>query len=167
MICLLQLRTPVFSDHATPRPPASTLGQVNTSVPATWATAVMAGSAWRWTPARPIRADVPPSLLSVSTTGLDRYDDVMWLKSAAIWGQCSQQRMVQSVGKCRQESDPPLCLQSHCECRPGYGDLQDGSCSLENACTPTSCHRNANCSSVGPGQVQWVWSNLLIHPVTF
>lgn len=56
--------------------------------------------------------------------------------------------------------DPSLCSQSHCECLSGYVGLQDGACALEDACTPTSCHRDANCSSVGPGQFQWVLPDL-------
>ncbi|XP_034722463.1 stabilin-2-like, partial [Etheostoma cragini] len=43
---------------------------------------------------------------------------------------------------------------SHCECLPGFERLGDGGCSLKDACRPDSCHRNANCSTAGPGQVQ-------------
>ncbi|XP_076025570.1 LOW QUALITY PROTEIN: stabilin-2 [Genypterus blacodes] len=44
---------------------------------------------------------------------------------------------------------------AHCECLPGLDHLQkDGSCSLKDSCKPDSCHRNANCSTVGPGAVE-------------
>uniref|UniRef100_A0A3P9CQQ6 EGF-like domain-containing protein n=1 Tax=Maylandia zebra TaxID=106582 RepID=A0A3P9CQQ6_9CICH len=43
---------------------------------------------------------------------------------------------------------------SHCECLSGFDTLSGGGCSLKNSCTPDSCHRNANCSTVGPGQVE-------------
>uniref|UniRef100_A0A3B5B1Q3 Stabilin 2 n=1 Tax=Stegastes partitus TaxID=144197 RepID=A0A3B5B1Q3_9TELE len=45
---------------------------------------------------------------------------------------------------------------SHCECLPGFSSLSDGSCSLKDSCKPDSCHKNANCSTVEPGQVQSV-----------
>uniref|UniRef100_A0A3Q2T7H6 EGF-like domain-containing protein n=1 Tax=Fundulus heteroclitus TaxID=8078 RepID=A0A3Q2T7H6_FUNHE len=45
---------------------------------------------------------------------------------------------------------------SHCECLAGFEPLADGSCSLKDACQPGSCHRNANCTTAGPGQVQSV-----------
>ncbi|XP_071400423.1 stabilin-2, partial [Centroberyx affinis] len=44
---------------------------------------------------------------------------------------------------------------SHCECLPGFDNLERGvSCSLKDSCTPDSCHRYANCSTVGPGRVE-------------
>ncbi|XP_034019032.1 stabilin-2 [Thalassophryne amazonica] len=44
---------------------------------------------------------------------------------------------------------------SHCECLYGFHDLQDGvRCSLRDSCKPSSCHRNANCSTVAPYQVE-------------
>ncbi|XP_062239185.1 stabilin-2 isoform X1 [Platichthys flesus] len=43
---------------------------------------------------------------------------------------------------------------SHCECLPGFDNLSDGGCSLKDACRPGSCHKNANCSTVGLGRVQ-------------
>lgn len=45
-------------------------------------------------------------------------------------------------------------LQSHCECLPGYQHLLDGSCSLRDSCRPDSCHKNANCTNVGPERVE-------------
>ncbi|XP_054623431.1 stabilin-2 isoform X2 [Dunckerocampus dactyliophorus] len=43
---------------------------------------------------------------------------------------------------------------SHCECLPGFDKSADGSCRLADSCTPTSCHKNANCTTVEPGRVQ-------------
>ncbi|KAF1394437.1 hypothetical protein PFLUV_G00000290 [Perca fluviatilis] len=43
---------------------------------------------------------------------------------------------------------------SHCECLPGFERLLDMSCSLRDACRPDSCHRDANCTTVGPDRVQ-------------
>uniref|UniRef100_H3CCR8 Stabilin 2 n=1 Tax=Tetraodon nigroviridis TaxID=99883 RepID=H3CCR8_TETNG len=39
---------------------------------------------------------------------------------------------------------------AHCECLPGFERVPDGSCRLEEACQPHTCHRNADCTTVGP-----------------
>uniref|UniRef100_A0A3B3HYK0 EGF-like domain-containing protein n=1 Tax=Oryzias latipes TaxID=8090 RepID=A0A3B3HYK0_ORYLA len=46
--------------------------------------------------------------------------------------------------------------QSRCDCLPGFENLSGGGCALKDACKPASCHQNANCSTVGPGEVQSV-----------
>ncbi|XP_061768066.1 stabilin-2 isoform X1 [Nerophis ophidion] len=43
---------------------------------------------------------------------------------------------------------------SHCECLPGFDKSADGGCHLADSCTPDSCHKNANCTTVKPGRVQ-------------
>ncbi|XP_022068333.2 stabilin-2 isoform X1 [Acanthochromis polyacanthus] len=43
---------------------------------------------------------------------------------------------------------------SHCECLPGFDLSSNSSCVLKESCKPDSCHKNANCSTVEPGQVQ-------------
>ncbi|XP_054481008.1 stabilin-2 [Anoplopoma fimbria] len=43
---------------------------------------------------------------------------------------------------------------SHCECLPGFEHLLSGGCSLKEFCRPGSCDKNANCSTVGLGQVE-------------
>lgn len=45
-------------------------------------------------------------------------------------------------------------FQSHCECLPGFERLPGGSCGLKEACQPDSCHRNANCTTVGPATLR-------------
>uniref|UniRef100_A0A3Q3W761 Uncharacterized protein n=1 Tax=Mola mola TaxID=94237 RepID=A0A3Q3W761_MOLML len=60
-------------------------------------------------------------------------------------------------GGCSQEST--RCIydrpgKSYCECIPGFERLLNGSCSMKESCTPDSCHKNAKCSTVGPGEVE-------------
>ncbi|KAM7367455.1 hypothetical protein PAMP_015355 [Pampus punctatissimus] len=44
---------------------------------------------------------------------------------------------------------------SHCECLPGFDNMLDSvSCSLKDSCRPDSCHKDANCTTVGPGRVE-------------
>ncbi|CAL8324172.1 unnamed protein product [Lota lota] len=44
---------------------------------------------------------------------------------------------------------------SHCECLPGFHQLDRAlSCHLQDVCTPESCHKMANCSTVQPGVTQ-------------
>ncbi|EGW09706.1 Stabilin-2 [Cricetulus griseus] len=50
----------------------------------------------------------------------------------------------------------PIVHQSHCECREHYSDFVPGvGCSMINVCeSKNPCHKNANCSTVAPGQTQ-------------
>ncbi|XP_047431437.1 stabilin-2 isoform X2 [Mugil cephalus] len=57
-----------------------------------------------------------------------------------------------SAGSARCVYDGPG--KSHCECLPGFENLLNGRCSLKDLCRPDSCHQNANCSTVAPGQVE-------------
>ncbi|KAM9327686.1 stabilin-2 isoform 2-T2 [Pholidichthys leucotaenia] len=43
---------------------------------------------------------------------------------------------------------------SHCECLTDYEQLSSGACALKDVCRPNSCHKNANCTTVEPGQVE-------------
>ncbi|XP_034530059.1 stabilin-2 [Notolabrus celidotus] len=43
---------------------------------------------------------------------------------------------------------------SHCECLPGFEHLNEGGCSVKEACQRDSCHEHANCTTVGPGRFE-------------
>lgn len=45
-------------------------------------------------------------------------------------------------------------FQSHCECLPGFELRPNASCGLKEACQPQSCHRDADCTTVGPGALR-------------
>ncbi|KAJ8411408.1 hypothetical protein AAFF_G00174140 [Aldrovandia affinis] len=58
------------------------------------------------------------------------------------------------------DPDSALCVydgpgKSHCVCQGGFDSLlPGGSCTLKDACTPDTCHKNGYCTTTGPGVAQ-------------